>query len=125
MEQKLFAVRGAIQIQHDRREEVLSAVQELYDSICETNQLDEEHMVSLLFTVTADLHSLNPATALRSHKASFSVPLFCMQEPTITGMLPRTIRLMLYYYGDEDISPKHIYLQGAAKLRPDLSLSDS
>ncbi|MDD2297607.1 MAG: chorismate mutase [Sphaerochaetaceae bacterium] len=125
MKLKLWAVRGAIQVQHDRREDILEGVQKLFNTICEANNLDEEDMVSLLFTVTVDLQSLNPASALRSQNTSFTVPLFCMQEPTISGMLPRTIRLMLHYYGDQDKSPKHVYLQGAAQLRPDLSFSDS
>ncbi len=121
MNPKLIAIRGAIQVTEDTREAIIKAVLELYDTICETNALQEEHMVSLMFSVTFDLQSLNPATALRSRNASFNVPLFCMQEPTITGMLPRTIRLMVNYYGNEEQKPTHIYLHGAARLRPDLS----
>ena len=121
MKQRLFAVRAATQLDHDNREEIIQAVCDMYDRICETNDINTSDMVSIMFTMTSDLRTTNPATALRSRDEQFPVPLFCMQEPDVDNMLARTIRLIIHYYAHELHTPKPVYLSGATKLRPDLS----
>jgi len=121
MERRLFAVRAATQLNRDNRGEIIEAVCDMYDRVCEANALSVPDMVSIMFTMTSDLRSANPATALRSRDERFEVPLFCMQEPEVDNMLERTIRLIIHYYAPEHHSPKAIYLHGATKLRPDLS----
>lgn len=120
MTERLFAVRGATQVEKDDRSLIIESVTELYDALCAGNGLREDHMVSIQFTVTTDLHTVNPATALRSRDVSCSVPLFCMQEPVIDGMLPRTIRMLVHYYQSDVHRPQAVYLHGARMLRPDL-----
>jgi len=121
MERRLFAVRAATQIGRDSREEIIDAVCDVYDRVCEANGMDVSDMVSIMFTMTSDLRTTNPATALRTRDARFAVPLFCMQEPDVDNMLERTIRLIIHYYAPEHHTPKAVYLHGAANLRPDLS----
>ena len=119
MEQRLFAARGAVQVDADESESIITAVQAMYDEIVCSNALLESDMVSVQFSVTGDLRSVNPATALRSRNQQFPVPLFCMQEPETTGMLKRTIRMLLLFYAPSDHVSCHAYLGGAAVLRPD------
>jgi len=37
MERRLFAVRAATQLDRDNREEIIDAVCDMYDRVCETN----------------------------------------------------------------------------------------
>lgn len=120
MDNRLFAVRGATTVKEDTIEAVMKAVLEMYDLIVERNDLKLANIVSVQFTITPDLKSMNPATALRTQKESFSVPLFCMQEPVIEGMLEKTIRTIIYFYSDSNHKVEHVYLAEAAILRKDL-----
>lgn len=121
MEKRLFAARGATQVDKDDRECIIAAVLEMYDELTCGNKMREQDMVSIQFTITGDLRSVNPATALRTRDNFFPIPLFCMQEPEIDGMLVRTIRLLILFYAPADHETVHAYLGGATRLRPDLS----
>lgn len=118
---RLYALRGAIQISEDRPEVIEGAVKRLFDALLTENpSLDFSHCVDIMFTITPDVTSLNPATALRKGFGNIGVALFCMQEPHITGMAPRMVRVLLHAYLLEGTSLKHCYLEGAQLLRPDL-----
>jgi len=96
----------------------MNCVPQLYREILIQNAIQENDIVSVLFSVTNDLTVLNPATALRKAGFAQTVPLFASAEPFIEGYLPSVIRILLTYYGKTD--PIHIYLNGAEILRPDL-----
>lgn len=120
-EKQMYALRGAIQISADRPELIEGAVQRLFNALLAENPtLEFEQCVDIMFTITADLTSLNPATALRKKFGNLGVALFCMQEPEIVGMAPRMIRVLLHAYLPTQTEVKHCYLEGAELLRPDL-----
>jgi len=115
------AIRGAIQLDQDEREHVLSATRELVLSVLEANALTKDDVISIMFTATADLRSEFPAVAARELGLG-DVPLMCTQELDIVGAMPRVIRLMAHVnttLSREQIT--HIYLRGAATLRRDLA----
>ena len=115
------AVRGATQIQEDRPQEIQEAVQELFHAILSENQFNEDDIISLIISVTDDIHSMNPATALRAGGID-SFPLFCVQEMKTDSQLPRTIRFLLHIQMPESTKDvTHVYTRGAQVLRPDLS----
>ena len=120
MNDRLFAVRGATQVAFDDKQSIEDAVIELFTGIRDANHLHTDAMVSIQFTITPDLHSYNPATALRSMEGTSEVPLFCMQEPIVDNMLPRAIRILIHYYAPSNQKQNPVYLHGAASLRPDL-----
>lgn len=114
---RLYAVRGAVCCENTV-ESIASRVSELYSLLITQNSVSECDIVSVQFTMTADLDALNPATALRKAGMAASVPLFAAAEPFIRGGMPRVVRILLTYYGSRAGSP--VYLHGAEKLRPDL-----
>ncbi len=119
---RLFALRGATQLQVDTPEEMVKRVSELLNSLFAMNSIVPESVVSIQFTVTPDLTAMNPATAYRKGTGEGRIPLFCMQEPLVTGMLERTVRVMLHLYREETDAPlRSVYQGGTALLRPDLS----
>ncbi|HPX28283.1 MAG TPA: chorismate mutase [Sphaerochaeta sp.] len=116
---QISAVRGAIHVAVDSKEAIAQAAQKLFVGILEANNLQEEQIASLLITQTGDLKSLNPATGLRRGNLASNVPLFCMPELEIEGMMSRVIR-MLFILKIHKSDLKPVYLDGAELLRPDL-----
>jgi len=115
------AVRGAIQLDVDEREHVLSSTRELISSVLSANSLVSDDVISILFTATPDVHSEFPAVAARDLGFG-DVPLMCTQELDIAGAMPLVIRLMAHVnttLSREQVN--HVYLRGAAALRRDLA----
>lgn len=114
------AVRGAIQVDVDERDQVLEASTELLTAVLERNQLSSADLISVLFTATPDLTSEFPAYAARMMGIT-DVPLMCASEIDVVGAMPRVLRLLAHVETErarEDI--RHVYLRGAAGLRTDL-----
>ena len=116
---QLRALRGAITVEENEPNAILAATEELVTEVVERNAIPPEHMVSCIFTCTADLDAEFPAVAARNLGMS-SVPLLCAREMQVPGSMPRVIRLLLHYYGDPDDRQTHVYLRDAdlAEARP-------
>ncbi|MGW6703926.1 chorismate mutase [Streptomyces sp. NPDC054956] len=117
------ALRGAIQLEVDERVHLLDGVRTLFQEMLAANGLDQDDLVSVLFTATPDLVSEFPAVAARELGVT-DVPLMCAQELDIAGSLPRVVRVLAY--AETELSKreiKHIYLGGAAALRRDLAVA--
>ncbi|WP_306371211.1 chorismate mutase [Nocardiopsis sp. CC223A] len=115
------AIRGAVQVDADEREQVLEATAELVSEVMRRNGLDPEDVISVLFTATPDLTSEFPALAAR--KLGFvDVPLMCATEIGVPHALPRVVRLMAHVETDRPRSElHHVYLRGAQALRLDIA----
>jgi chorismate mutase len=118
-EQRLFAVRGAVQAEANAGEAILSATEELMRGLIERNGLAPEDMVSCLFTTTEDLDAEFPAVAARDLGLTM-VPLMCCREIPVPGSMPRVIRVMLHFYAPPGHEPVHVYVGEAQRLRVDL-----
>ena len=115
------AIRGAIQLEVDEREHVLSSTRELVSAVLSMNSLTKDDVISIMFTATSDVHSEFPAVAARELGLG-DVPLMCAQELNIAGAMPLVIRLMAHVNTTlprEQIT--HVYLRGATALRRDLA----
>ncbi|MCH3916213.1 MAG: chorismate mutase [Spirochaetia bacterium] len=112
------ALRGAICVSSDTSDAIDDAVKKLYENIMEKNHLETNDLAFILFTQTGDLRSRNPAAALRASGHGNDVPLFCMQELEIEGMLERVIRIMIVTNVKIE-NPRPVYMDGAQQLRPE------
>jgi len=116
----LRAIRGATTVDEDAPDAVTERVVALLVRIMERNDLVEDDIVSILFTATEDLVSIFPATAARTMGLG-AVPLICARELSITGSVPRCVRVMLHVTtGRPRDEIVHVYLEGAQGLRDDL-----
>jgi chorismate mutase len=114
------AVRGAIQVAADEREEVLDATTELLTAVLARNDLSADDLISVIFTATPDLSSEFPAYAARQMGIT-DVPLLCAREIDVPGAMPRVLRLLAHIETDRPRAElRHVYLRGAASLRSDL-----
>jgi len=118
---RIRGIRGAIQLEQDTPEEMVSAVSELLEQMLTANQLNTEDLISIIFTATPDLTSEFPAVAARKIGLG-SVPLLCSVEIDVPKSLPKVVRILLHTQLDRPLADvKHIYLRGATVLRKDLA----
>ena len=104
----------------DSKAEMREAVVELLKEVMAANSLENDDLISILFTATPDIRSDFPAAGVRE-LGLVDLPLICAQELDIQGALPRTIRLLIHANSPLPRSEvTHKYLRGAAVLRPDL-----
>jgi chorismate mutase len=115
------AVRGAVQIGANDRDEILAGTAELVTEVMTRNELSTDDVISVIFTATGDLTAEFPALAAR--ELGFQeVPLICGSEISVPGAMPRVVRLMMHIETDKPRSSvQHVYLRGAAALRLDIA----
>lgn len=118
---RLFAVRGATGAENSR-ESIQKNTVEMCSRIFKENALSSDDIVSVQFTLTKDLDAMNPASALRKVDCGIDVsriPLFCSQEPDIKGSPEKIIRVLVTAYLEEGSPARHVYINGAERIRPD------
>ncbi len=121
---RIHALRGATTIDSDDPTQVDERTQEMMALLLKRNDLVADDLISILFSVTADIRSRNPATATRA-MGMVDVPLLGVQEADMEGALPLCIRVMLHTQTATDrASLHHVFLHGAKVLRPDLVEDD-
>ena len=113
---RLYAVRGAVTVDEDTREQVVERTQTLLKELLSLNQMNTDDIVSIVFTATDDIHSEFPAAAARLMGID-GVPLLCARELEITSSLamPRCIRVLIHFYGSQ--RPQPVYLGETARLQ--------
>lgn len=116
---RLVALRGATTTTANSAAAIRDAVGELLDALMERNQLRPAALVSILFSVTADLDALFPASIARHRPGWENVALLDTQQMKVQGDLPRCIRLFAHAWLPEHRVAHHPYLRAAAALRPD------
>jgi chorismate mutase len=117
--EKLFAVRGAVQAEANDAEAIVAATTALMRELLERNELEPKEIVSCLFTTTDDLDAEFPAVAARDLGLE-GVPLLCCREIPVPGSMPRVIRAMVHYYAPAEHAAAHVYLGATQDLRTDL-----
>ncbi len=118
-------IRGAITVENDDEESIWQAGETLISEIMQRNQLRSEDIGAIIFSMTDDLQAAFPTTGVRRLSGFEFVPLFDARQCAIDGSLPKCIRaLVLADIAIPQREIRHVYLKGAAKLRPDLAASD-
>jgi chorismate mutase len=118
-------IRGAITVDGESADAVgavealESAVAELLDSLVAANEVRLEDVASAVFTVTDDLAGANPAAAARASGWDL-VPLLTVREHPGTEVSSCIRVLLLWNTTRSQAEVRHVYLRGAAVLRPDL-----
>lgn len=117
---EIIAIRGATTCTANDKESILEATSELLRAVIELNEVDNPEIVSIIFTATPDITAAFPAQAARMIGLT-DVPLMGAQELAVDGAPPLCIRVMLHTtQSKERREVRHVYLNGARVLRPDL-----
>lgn len=113
-------IRGAITVEEDSAAAILEATCEMLVRIVEANGVATEDVASAFFTVTPDLSAAFPAQAARDLGWAH-VALLDAQEVPVPGSLPHCVRALVHWNtGKAQDEIHHVYLRGAASLRPDV-----
>ncbi|MFK4301163.1 MULTISPECIES: chorismate mutase [unclassified Paenibacillus] len=115
-------IRGATTVANNEENEILEATCLLLAEIVSYNEVQPEDISNVWITVTHDLNATFPAKAIRQLDGWDMVPLMCSLEIPVEGSLPKCIRLMVQVNTVKTQREiKHVYLNGAQALRPDLA----
>jgi chorismate mutase len=119
-ERTVRAVRGAIQVDANERDDILEGTSELVKEVMHRNSIDPADLISIVFTATPDLNAEFPAYAARLLGLT-DVPLLCTTEIAVPGSMPRVLRLLAHVETSLTRAEiRHVYLRGASALRTDL-----
>jgi chorismate mutase len=116
---ELRALRGATTATANTCEAIDEAVSELIDALVDANALEGSRLLSVTFSVTADLDACFPAAIARRRLGWSEVALLDCQQMAVPGDLPRCIRLLAHVWLESGRSLVHPYLREASRLRPD------
>ena len=120
MAERVRALRGAITLDGDTRDQVIEKTAHLLQTMLERNGITKADLISIVFTATDDVRSEFPAAAARSIGIS-DIPLLCARELDVEGAVGRCVRVLMHLYTEKDPSAlRHVYLEGAVPLRTDL-----
>lgn len=114
-------IRGAITVEENSKEAILSHTEELLSEILHSNHILSDDIASIFFSVTTDLNAEFPALAARKLGLK-DTPLLCLTEIPVPGSLSKCIRILIHLNTSKRQSEMiHVYLKGAVALRPEFA----
>jgi chorismate mutase len=121
---RVRGLRGATTVNRNSVAATTQAVNELLDVLVAENQIVPADITSVIFSATSDLDALFPAAIARQRPGWEYVPLLDLQHLNVANSLERCIRVLIHLNTPLSQQALHpVYLQGAARLRPDLAIS--
>ena len=116
----LRGVRGATCATTNSKEAIVDTTKAMLQRIIEANGMEPDDIASAFFSTTRDLNAEFPAIAARQLGWK-DVPLMCMHEMDVPNSLPLCVRVMIHWNTNKNAAEvRHVYINGAEKLRPDL-----
>jgi chorismate mutase len=113
-------VRGATVAKANTKEAIIETTREMLLRMVEANGINPDDIASALFSTTRDLNAEFPAIAARQIGWT-DAALMCMHEMDVPNSLPMCVRVLVHWNTDKRASDiRHIYMNGAERLRPDL-----
>ena len=116
---KITAIRGATTSKGNTDFFIRDAVIELIQELITLNNLKQENIISITFTVTNDLNSCFPAAIARKFFNFDTVAFLDCQQMFVPNDIDFCIRLMALVNINCEREPIHPYLNETSKLRPD------
>ncbi|QUH20747.1 chorismate mutase [Alkaliphilus sp. B6464] len=116
-------IRGAITVKENTAQQIEDATYEMMNEIINLNSINENDVISIIFTATKDLNQQYPSTIIRSHFNWRDTPILNFEEKDVVNSLEKCIRVLIYIHTDKEKKDMvHVYLREAKNLRPDLCL---
>ncbi len=109
------AIRGATFVKSDTPAEIENATLSLMNELLSLNNLKDEEIISVIFSVTNDLQAANPATFFR--KAGHNVPLMCFQEASFKHSPTGVLRVLVLVERPNTSEAINVYERGSEKLK--------
>lgn len=117
----MISIRGAVGVDKNEKESILMNTKLLLEHIIKENEIAVEEIVSIIFSATKDLTAHYPAPAARE-LGIYDASMLCVQEMYVEKSMPMCVRILMNVNKDCcQKDAKHVYLNGAQCLRPDLA----
>lgn len=110
-------IRGAITVEENTSEAIRHAVKELLDEMILKNNIKEENISHVIFTLTDDLNAEFPAKFARLDFSWNNTAMMCFHELNVPGSLKSCLRVLVVLNCNENFQPEFVYLKGAENLR--------
>lgn len=110
-------IRGAITVDENSAEAVRLATVELLTEMISVNNIVQDKISHVIFTLTNDLNAAFPAKFARINLGWDKTAMMCFHELNVPGALPMCLRVLVVLNCDENFVPHFCYLKGAEKLR--------
>ena len=101
----LHGLRGATTSSANTTQAIEAAVSELVEALMQRNRLNPADIVSITFSVTADLNACFPAAIARRQAGWESIALLDCQQMYVEGDLKRCIRMLAHAWLRSDQPP--------------------
>lgn len=112
-------IRGATTAETNTRDAILEATRDLLQQLIAANDLHPDDIASAIFSTTFDLNAEYPAVAARE-LGWLDTALICTHEMNVPGSLQCCIRVLIHWNTPRSAQEiVHVYIRGAAQLRPD------
>ena len=114
-------IRGAITVEKNSKDDIYSAAKKLIMEIITRNNISSNDIGAMIFSMTDDLTAAFPSTGVRQIAGLEFVPLFDARQVAVEGSLSRCIRVLVLVETEKSQREiRHVYLERAQILRPDL-----
>ncbi len=110
-------IRGAITVEENSKEAIKSATVELLSSLIKKNNIVEENISHVIFTLTQDLNAEFPAKYARTELGWNKTAMMCFHELDVEDALEKCLRVLIVINCEESFQPEFVYLKDAARLR--------
>lgn len=110
-------IRGAITVSSNTDYEIKNATLELLSEMVKANNIEQNMISHVIFTLTDDLNAAFPAKFARLDFGWKNVAMMCFHELDVPASLPMCLRVLIVLNCCEDFVPKFVYLKEAQKLR--------
>lgn len=120
----MIAIRGAVFVDENTVDDIYRKTKDLLSAMMADNEVEQESIIDITFSATKDLTKAYPAVAARELGINNSA-LFCVQEMFVEASADMCIRVMMHVENNlKQKQVKHIYKNGAQRLRPDLHTNE-
>lgn len=110
-------IRGAITVDENSAEKIKEATMELFGELLKLNNLKEESVSHIIFTLTDDLNMAFPAKFVRENFGWNNAAMMCFHELDVPNSLRMCLRILVVVNCDTSFVPKFVYLKEASTLR--------
>lgn len=110
-------IRGAVTVDENTPDSIRNATIKLLDEMIKKNNIKQENISHVIFTLTEDLNAEFPAKFARNDIGWNKVAMMCFHELNVPNSLEKCLRILVVLNCEDDFEPEYVYLKGAADLR--------
>ena len=110
-------IRGAITVEENSTDAIKKATLKLLKEMIRKNNIEQNMISHVIFTLTSDLNAVFPAKFARIDLEWEDIAMMCFHELDVPNSLEKCLRILIVMNCGEEFIPEFVYLDGAESLR--------